>query len=82
LYRYIEELESVMAALVTAALHRGLASLFYVTERILHAMQKKSDFNPDEEEMDKWSSFPGQEQSPACKAVLALMAGAVHVDSP
>ena len=37
-----------MSQRVVSALHRGLASLFYVAERILHTLQKKADFNPDE----------------------------------
>jgi hypothetical protein len=37
-----------MAANVTATLHGGLAALFYVVARILHALQKKNEFNPND----------------------------------
>ena len=69
----LADLETALAVKVTAALHRGLDSLFYVVERVLRALQKRAEFNPNEDETEKWTSFPGQEPSAACAAVLSLV---------
>ena len=58
---------------VVAALRKGLKSLMFVVERTLSGTQKRADFKPNEEEMDTWTHFPGQESTAACAAALALV---------
>ena len=70
--RHVECVRDTSDAVV-AALRKGLKSLMFVVERTLSGTQKRADFKPNEEEMDTWTHFPGQESTAACAAALALV---------
>jgi len=70
--RHAECVRDVSDAVVETT-RKGLKSLMFVVEKTLTGLQRRSDFKPNEEEMETWTRFPGQEPTPACAAALALV---------
>ena len=76
--RHAECVRDVSDAVVAAS-RKGLKSLMFVVEKTLTGLQRRADFKPNEEEMESWTQFPGQEPTPACAAALALVREAYNV---
>ena len=76
--RHAECVRDVSDAVVQT-LRKGLKSLMFVVEKTLTGLQRRADFKPNEEEMETWTQFPGQEPTPACAAALALVREAYNV---
>ena len=76
--RHAECVRDVSDAVVETT-RKGLKSLMFVVEKTLTGLQRRADFKPNEEEMEMWTRFPGQEPTPACAAALALVREAYDV---